>query len=309
MEFGLDVGTYGQLATQENILNLAKFADANGFESLWLADHIVFPTDVTSRYPYSVDGKFPVPTDDPILEPIATLGVLVGATEQVRIGTAVLVIPYRNPIVLARQLITLDVFSGGRVVLGAGTGWLEEEFEALDARPFRARGKVTDEWIEIFKRLSAGGEVSFEGEHYQLRSVFSMPGSVQRPHPPVLIGGTSKSALRRVARLGDGWLSVGLMPEQLRESLAFLRTVCDEHGRDFDSLTLYHKMFISIGEVTLGADGERAPGTGSLEQVRDDFKRIADLGYHGVIVRDRSGDLAIQDVQLRRFVDEVMPKV
>ncbi|MCH9674020.1 MAG: LLM class F420-dependent oxidoreductase [Gammaproteobacteria bacterium] len=309
MKFGLDVGVYGKLATQENILALATFADAAGFDSLWLADHVVFPTDIRSRYPYSPSGDFPVPTDDPILEPIATMGVLIGATKHVRIGTAVLVVPYRNPVLLARMLITLDVLSKGRVILGAGTGWLAEEFEALDSRDFKARGAVTDEWLEIYKRLSAGGQVSFDGEHYHLRSVYSAPRSVQRPHPPIFIGGTSNPALRRVARLGDGWLSVGLAVEDLGERLLKLKALCVEQDRKFDEVMLYHKLFISIGEARAGHDGRREPGTGSLAQVRDDLKKIADLGYESIIVRDRSGDATIQDQQLRQFVDDVMPHV
>jgi probable F420-dependent oxidoreductase len=164
-----------------------------------------------SKYPYSPTGSFPIDmTQEPLLEPIATMGVLVGATKRVKIGTAVLVMSYRNPVLLARMLVTLDVLSAGRTLLGAGVGWLAEEFTALAAQPFAARGRVTDEYIEIVKRMCQGGEVTFHGDHYRLDAVVSNPGSVQRPHPPILIGGTSNAALRRTARLGDGWVSTGL---------------------------------------------------------------------------------------------------
>ena len=136
MKFGLDVGVYGRLATPENIIPLAELADSAGFDSVWLADHVVFPVDIQSRYPYNPTGQFPVPGSEPLLEPIATMGVLAGATKHVKIGTAVLVMPYRNPVVLAKMLTTYDVFTGGRIILGAGVGWLEEEFHALDARAF-----------------------------------------------------------------------------------------------------------------------------------------------------------------------------
>src|SRR4029453_13064199 len=119
-------------------------------------------------YPYSASGAFPVDmTQEPLLEPVATMGVLVGATRRVKIGTAVLIMPYRHPVLLARMLITLDVLSAGRMILGAGVGWLAEEFTALDARPFAARGRVTDEAIAIVKRLCQGGEVTLHGEHYR----------------------------------------------------------------------------------------------------------------------------------------------
>ena len=154
---GLDVGIYGRLATRDHILELATLAEASGLESLWVADHVIFPVTLTSTYPYSATGAFPVDmTKEPLLEPMATMGVLVGATQRVKIGTAVLVMPYRHPVLLARMLVTLDVLSGGRTMLGAGVGWLAEEFAALDARPFAARGRVTDECIEIVKRICQG---------------------------------------------------------------------------------------------------------------------------------------------------------
>src|SRR5918999_3319045 len=182
LKVGLDVGIYGRLATHDHILGLAELAESSGLESIWVADHVIFPTTFASRYPYSPTGTFPVDmTKEPLLEPMATMGVLVGATQRVKIGTAVLVMPYRNPVVLARMLVTLDVLSAGRTVLGAGVGWLAGEFTALDARPFAARGRVTDECIEIVKRLCQGGDVTFQGEHYQLDPVVSRPGSVQRP--------------------------------------------------------------------------------------------------------------------------------
>src|SRR5688572_19384763 len=125
-----------------------------GVESIWVADQVIFPARVASSYPYSATGAFPVDmTQEPLLEPIATMGVLVGATQRVTIGTAVLVMPYRNPVLLALMLVTLDVLSGGRMLLGVGVGWLAEEFAALEARPFAARGRVTDEWIAIVKLL------------------------------------------------------------------------------------------------------------------------------------------------------------
>jgi probable F420-dependent oxidoreductase len=310
LKIGLDVGIYGRLATRDHILELAELAEASGVESLWVADHVIFPTTSASTYPYSATGAFPVDmTTEPLLEPIATMGVLVGATQRVKIGTAVLVMPYRNPVVLARMLVTLDVLSGGRTLLGAGVGWLVEEFAALDARPFAARGRVTDECLEIVKRLCQGGDVTFQGEHYQLGPVVSNPGSVQRPHPPILIGGTSNAALQRAARLGDGWLSTGLRPERLRERLRTLQQLCQTQGRRFADLSLCHKLFLNIGEARKGADGSRDAGTGSEAEIVDDLRRLVDLGYRRVIVRYRGSAAEEQRKQLRMFIDNIIPKV
>jgi probable F420-dependent oxidoreductase len=307
---GLDVGIYGRLATRDHILELAELAETSGLESIWVADHVIFPSTFASKYPYSTTGAFPVDmAKEPLLEPIATMGVLVGATQRVKIGTAVLVMPYRNPVLLGRMLVTLDVLSGGRTILGAGVGWLAEEFAALDARPFAARGRVTDECIEIVKRLCQGGEVTFQGEHYQLDPVVSSPGSVQRPHPPILIGGTSNAALRRAVRLGDGWLSTGLRPQRLQERLNTLQKLCEAEGRRFADLSLSHKLFINIGEARQGTDGDRDIGTGSQADIVDDLRRLVDLGYRQVVVRYRGNDVEEQRTQLRSFISQIIPKV
>ena len=308
--FGLDVGIYGRLATRDHILELAELAEASGLESLWVADHVIFPVTLTSAYPYSATGAFPLDmTQESLLEPLATMGVLVGATQRVKIGTAVLVMPYRNPVLLGRMLVTLDVLSGGRTLLGAGVGWLAEEFVALDARPFTARGRVTDECIEIVKRICAGGEVTFRGEHYRLEPVVSNPGSVQRPHPSILIGGTSNAALQRTARIGDGWLSTGLRPERLRARLSTLQKLCEAQRRHFADLSLSHKLFINIGEARIGADGSRDAGTGSQADIVDDLRRLVDLGYSRIIVRYRGSDAEEQRKQLRIFIDHIITKV
>ena len=196
-QFGLDLGIYGPLAEPEIVINLAKYAETAGFSSIWLADHVVFPKHFDSKYPYSATGGFPAPIEDPLLEPIATMAVLAGSTTDIRIGTAVLIIPYRNPVLLARMLITIDQFSGGRITLGAGVGWLKEEFETLNTADFALRGRVTDEYLEIFKSLCSGQEVSYHGETYQFDTVYSVPGSIQKPNPPILIGGIANPALRQ----------------------------------------------------------------------------------------------------------------
>ena len=307
-EFGLDVGIYGPLANPETVTSLAQFAESAGFDSIWLADHVAFPAKFASRYPFSANGQFPAPTSDPLLEPVAAMGVLAGATKRVKIGTAVLIIPYRNPILQARQLITIDQFSGGRVILGAGVGWLKEEFEALGTADFALRGKATDEYLEIFKRLCSGGEAGFDGETYSFAPIYSVPGSVQQPHPPVLIGGVSNPALRRVCR-NDGWLAVALGPEQMAERLAALKTIATEQGRRFDELKLVYKVFINPGEPKPGVYGGREIGSGSQAEITDDLKSIRDAGFSDIIVRYRGDSAAAQMEQMARFADEIVPKL
>ena len=308
-KFGLDVGIYGALAEPATVMRLATLAEDSGFSSIWLADHVAFPVSFASQYPYAARGQFPTKLDDPLLEPVSTMGVLVGATSRVRIGAAVLIMPYRNPLLLARMLVTLDNFSGGRIDLGAGVGWLEEEFEALGSRDFARRGKVTDEAIEIFKAVSRGGEVEFEGETYAFKPIHANPGSIQRPHPPVLIGGLTNPALRRVARHGTGWLAVMADPARLTERLAKLHTLMNEVGRSYDDLSLHYKMFLDIGNPKRNADGVREPGTGSTDDIVDDLKRLFDLGFENIIVRYRGSSADELTRQIGNFITDIVPRV
>jgi probable F420-dependent oxidoreductase len=306
--FGLDVGIYGALANPETIMQLARHAEEAGFESIWLADHVAFPVSIKSKYPYSATGDFPTRPSESLMEPVATMAVLVGATRRVRIGTAALIMPYRNPVLLARMLVTLDHFSGGRIVLGAGVGWLEEEFDVLDTHDFKRRGKVTDEYLEIFKAICAGGEVGYRGETYAFEPILSSPGSLQRPHPPILIGGLSDAALRRVVRHGNGWLAVTAGFEMLAERLATLKRLAHEAGRRYEDLSLAYKLFLSIGEAKRSAFDAREPGTGSAAEITDDLKRLFDLGFTTIIVRHRGSSAADLTSQLDRFVSEMVPK-
>lgn len=306
--FGLDVGTYGALADPPTILRLAKLAEDSGFASIWVADHVAFPVTFKSKYPYSASGDFPTRLAEPLMETVSTMAVLVGATKRVRIGSAALIMPYRNPVLLARMFVTLDQFSGGRIILGAGVGWLEEEFDVLDTFDFKRRGRVTDEYLEIFKAIAAGGEVSYRGETYAFAPIFSSPGSVQRPHPLILIGGLSDAALRRVVRQGNGWLAVTAGPAQLQRSLVTLEGLASAAGRRFDDISLVYKLFLNIGEPKRNPDGVREPGTGSVAEIIDDVKRLFDLGFTTIIVRNRGTTAAELTTQIDRFLTEIVPK-
>tara|TARA_B100000676_G_scaffold313418_1_gene394476 strand:+ start:3140 stop:4090 length:951 start_codon:yes stop_codon:yes gene_type:complete len=309
MEVGIDVGIYGALAIPENVINLAKFVEERNYSSIWLADHVVFPVKIKSRYPYSLDGSFPAPDTDPILEPIAAMGVLTGVTKNLKIGTAVLVMPYRNPVLLGRMLATYDAFSNGRMVLGVGSGWMEEEFKALKTAEFAVRGTVTDEYIDIFKKVSAGGTVFHHGEHYCFDPVHCYPESVQRPHPPILIGGVSNRALRRVAEKGDGWISVSLNSRDIPLRLEKLSQLCEKNGRSLGDLWLCHKLFISIGQEQPDLQGERKMGTGSVQDITDDMKRLRDHGYRSIIFRYPEFSIVEQNRQFDILADKIMPKI
>ena len=237
MEFGLHLPHVGPLATREGITAFAQLAEELGFDALWVSDHVVVPRSLDSRYPYSRDGSFPVSPDVPLMEPLATLLFAAAITERVKLGTTVLVIPMRNPIVTAKQLASLDVLSNGRLILGVGAGWMEEEFKILGV-PFERRGARTNEYIRLIKALWTEENPSFEGKFWQIKDVGFSPKPLQKPHPPIWTGGHSAPALRRAGRLSDGWHAVGVSPDTLREQFQEVQRHAKEAGRDPASLTL-----------------------------------------------------------------------
>jgi probable F420-dependent oxidoreductase len=308
-DFGLDVGIYGRNVSAEAILDMARYADVLGFDSLWVADHVIFPAFGGAQHPYSKDRRFPVDPDSPILDPIMTMGVIGGATKRIKIGTAVLVMPMRNPVLVSRMLITLDQYTNGRVILGAGSGWLKEEFEALGFDNFDQRGKSLTENVEIFKAMCGGGIVSYKGETFSFEPIYSQPGSIQRPHPPVLIGGVADVALRRVARQGDGWISIPMTVDEQNERLASLKRICAAEGSDFSKLHLVYKIFFHIGISKRDKKGNRTPGIGTVAEVIDDLKTIVDQGFHKIMVRFPTGDSAAMRQHIDRLVNDIIPKV
>lgn len=197
-------------ATPGDILQIARKAEVAGFDWLTISEHIVMPREMVDM----MGARFP--------ESLTAAAVLAGATERVKLLTYVLVLPYRNPVLLAKQIATLDFLSNGRVLLGTGGGHLEREFQALNV-PFKERGKLTDEYLEVLKELWTSAEPSFKGRTVQFEGVAFEPKPVQKPHPPILIGGNSKPAMRRAARVGDGWLPWLVTREQLPDCLAFIR--------------------------------------------------------------------------------------
>src|SRR5437870_1395457 len=186
----------------------ARVAEENGFESVWIPEHLVFPADMPSTYPYAESGLPAVNPATALYDPWVVLGYLAHATQSIRLGTEVFILPLRHPIATARSVVTVDRLSGGRVTVGVGVGWLEPEFEVV-GQSFSDRGRRTDEIVPLLRRLWTEDTVAHEGEHFGFGPVKFEPKPVQKPCPPIEIGGTSPPALRRAGRLGDGWIETG----------------------------------------------------------------------------------------------------
>lgn len=204
MELGLNL----VMVRPEHMPDVATRAEAAGYGAVFVPDHVVFPARVDSAYPYSPDGSFPFPLDTPLYDPWVVLTTIAAATTTIKLGTAVYVLPLRHPFVTARAVTSLDVLSGGRVVLGVGAGWLTEEFTALGLDP-KQRFSRTEECIEVLRALWTETTPSYHGRHFDFDAVHFAPRPATDPHPPILLGGDSDRALERAARFGDGWISGG----------------------------------------------------------------------------------------------------
>ena len=312
MRYGFYLPTRGPTATRDGVLKLAREGERLGLHSAMIADHIVFPVESTSAYPYTLDRKHPGGGD--ALDAFSILGVVAGATERLRLVTSVLVLPYRNPVLTAKMVATLDVLSGGRVTLGVGVGWLKEEFEALDSPDFDKRGAVSDEWLAIFKQLWSQSPATFKGEFYSYSDIRCEPFPLQKPHPPIWVGGHSKAALRRTARYGDGWHPVGaiaaspLPPQEMKAHLNTLRQMTEAEGRDFSALTISYKAPLYDTGVP-DRDGTRRTFSGSPDDIAGDIRTFAAIGIDELIFDFRGQSTEESIGRLQRFAAEVMPRV
>lgn len=237
MEYGVTLPGAGPLATPEALMAVATLAESTGFTSVWVTDHIAIPEETSSQYPYREDRKPPWPASIPYLDAFTALTWVGAVTRTVRLGTSVLVLPMRPPLIVAKAAATLDALSGGRVVLGVGAGWLREEFDLL-GQPFSTRGRRMKEAVRLLKACWADDPVSFDGEFFRLRPFGMDPKPRQGARLPVLGGGESDAALRRVAEVCDGWHPLNLTPHDVDVRLHRLRDLVAQAGRRFSDLML-----------------------------------------------------------------------
>lgn len=230
MHFDLWVPTANPFTTPDLLATIGREAESRGINRIWVGEHVVLFEAYASRYPYAADGRIPVPPGTGLLEPLECLTFLAAHTATVRLGTAMLLLPQRNPVYTAKETSTLDWLSRGRLDLGVGVGWLEEEFEALEV-PWARRGARTDEYLQVLTTLWRDDVSSFEGDFYHLPPCSMFPKPLQDPHPPIHIGGESDAALRRAARYGQGWHTFNRPPEGVTRPLATLARQLEDAGR------------------------------------------------------------------------------
>lgn len=272
----IKVGVPLFLLRPERMPAVALLAEELGFESVWLPEHLVFPAQIASAYPYAADGVAPIQPSTPLLDPLVTLSFVAARTRRIRLGTNVYLPALRHPLVSARMIVTLDRLSGGRLSLGVGAGWLAEEFAAVEV-DFRSRAARLRECVQVWRCLWSEETPAFEGRFFRFGPLKFEPKPAQKPHPPILFGGESEAALRRAAALGDGWYGVRHTPESAALQVERLRIFREQQGRQEEPF-----------EITVSA--------GFLDL--DSLEAFARAGVHRVVClpwqRDREAESSLE---------------
>jgi len=279
MKLGVQLPNLGLLEGRDAFVRTARAAEELGYDSVWSGDHVVLPVTSSSAYPYHRGGAY---SPDPLVayDALIALAVVAGCTERVELGTGVLVLPQRNPLLLAKQLASLDSLAGGRLILGAGAGWLAEEFAALEAPGFDVRGEVLEEWIAILRECWMSEEPRFDGRHYHFDPVHFQPQPARAI--PILIGGNSPAALRRAGRIGDGWFGTAVTLEEAHASIAAVRRHAEQAGRDPGELVLGCGFTVNLGPQE--RDHPRHL-VGTTAQVAERVAALARAGFDHIELR------------------------
>jgi probable F420-dependent oxidoreductase len=255
MKFGIGFANTGPFAGGDGARQMALAAEGAGFESLWTVEHTVVPQGYESPYPYSADGRMPGPEDSPIPDPLVWLTFLAGVTSTINLGTGILILPQRNPVVLAKETATLDVLSGGRLLLGIGVGWLAEEFEAIGV-PFAERGARTDDHVAAMRALWSGEAASYDGRFTSFEECFSRPAPT-RGAVPIHVGGHTDASATRAGRLGDGFFPASADPSDLARLIDVARSAAVDAGRDPAALEI-STMAVAAGPEAVDTVGRLA---------------------------------------------------
>ncbi|HLN10991.1 MAG TPA: TIGR03619 family F420-dependent LLM class oxidoreductase, partial [Xanthobacteraceae bacterium] len=287
--------------------------EALGYDYVALSDHVVEPINIQARYPYSETGEFPRGARGERHEQLTALTWLAGKTTKLRFLTSVMVVPHRPAVLTAKILATIDVLSGGRLTVGIGAGWLEEEFVAIGAPPFADRGAATDEYLQAFRALWTQAEPRFDGRFVKFSNIIFAPKPVQKPHPPLWVGGESGPALRRAAKLCDGWYPIGSNPAHRLDTLARfkaaverLRKLTREAGRDPASVALAYRVNRHGTQAPAKADnGDRYIFSGTAAEIVADLRAMRDLGVVAVDFSFPGPTVDAVAAALRQFHEEV----
>jgi probable F420-dependent oxidoreductase len=293
MRFGVTLPQQGMEASPEALVRAAQQAERLGYDSVWANERLLYPVSPRSRYPGSPDGALPAFCRR-TFTPLETLSYVAAQTSRVALGTGVVNMPLHNPVMLARQLATLDVLSGGRLRVGLGQAWSVDEMEAGGAVATE-RGPRADEFLAVLKRVWTTDPADFRGRHFTLPKSILHPKPIQQPHPPIYLGAYAPKALARVGRTADGWLPAGVPLAALGPMMALIRETARAADRDPSALQLITFAFVSI---LPGSPGQERPDfVGTLDEIKHDVATARDLGVTEIILAPgfASGELSLDE--------------
>jgi probable F420-dependent oxidoreductase len=282
MKVGILLPQIGEPATEENILYIAKESEKEGFDSAWVVDRLLWPLEPQTSYPVTPDGSLPVEYQN-VFDPLTTLTYLAGKTEQISLGTSVIDMLFHNPVVLAKRFATLDVLSNGRAIAGFGIGWSKDEY-GVSGIPFKNRGARADEFLQVLNRIWTDDVVEYKGEYYIIPASKIAPKPLQKPRPPLLLGGFTQKTFPRIVNYADGWLGVaGFGPlEQLEQMINGLREDANKSNREASRFRVYILAYPNVLESPASSQ-KRLPMTGSIEQIGSDIEQIKQMGVEHII--------------------------
>ncbi len=317
MQIGFNLPISGPMATPAIMARIAQEGEAMGYDYLTLTDHILLPNLKVPGYPYSESGEFFGEGPQNRHDQLTAAAYVAAKTSRIRLVLAVMVVPYRPAVLAAKMLATIDVLSGGRLTVGIGAGWLEAEFDAVATTPFAKRGAVTDEYIRAFRTLWTEDAPRLDGDWVEFDDILFEPKPLQKPHPPIWVGGESGPALRRAAHLGDAWYPIGSNNRHLLDSLVRyragvtrLRKFAAEAGRDPAAVALTYRIK-RYGQVLpdCASDGERRLFSGSTAEIAADLRALRELGVSAVDIDFERPDTEASLTEMRCFKETVLDRM
>lgn len=288
MKVGLVLPQAGQQATRENVIQMAKNAESEGFDSLWVFERLLWPINPQTPYVATPDGSLPIEYQI-MLDPLETLTYVAANTNKIALGTSVIDMLFHNPVILARRFATLDILSEGRSIAGFGIGWSKDEYQASNI-PFQNRGKRADEFIQVLKRIWTDDVVEFKGKYYSIPASKIGPKPIQKPHPPVYLGGFSPNTFSRIVNYDtNGWLAVVGGPlEYLDNTIKTIKDIANKANKDPNKFKVILLAHLNVAldqksQSTTTNEDQRFPFTGTIDQIGNDIKRIKQMDIDHII--------------------------
>lgn len=316
MQIGFNLPVSGPMAAPDVMANIAQLGESLGFDYLTLTDHVALPDTSTPGYPYSTTGEFYTPDPGHRVEQLTTAAWIAAKTSKVRIVLAVMVVPHRPAVVTSKMLATIDVLSGGRLTVGIGAGWLQVELETVGTTPFAERGAVTDEYMDAMRTIWTNEKPVFHGKYTHIDGLLTDPKPVQKPYPPIWVGGESGPSMRRAARIGDAWYPIGSNNAHLLDTLprltagiAKMRAMTAAAGRDPAAMGIVYRVKRHGQPAPAATDGNRKLFTGTVADTIDDLARVKDIGVTAIDFDFEGRDAVKSAADMKKFHTEVLSRI